>query len=540
VSLVDLTLALALAGWVPFWTVRLIRRLHIFQLEEYLGGRFFRWWLADLPRSLPGWLRLAVASLIALAVLPLADAPPWLAELALAGWGVLFGFAFLRRRSVAAKKPLVWTARARRLIGLTLILAALVVALVLTPGVLPAVGRPGGLLLTLGLLLAFDGPLLVAANALAQPFEASLRAFYRWRAGRRLRQVAPFVIGVTGSYGKTSTKEITAGLLAAQAPTLKPPGSYNTLMGICLTINRWLAPQHRFFVVEMGAYGRGDIRALCQLVRPRVGVLTAIGPEHLERFGSLEAIEQTKYELVEALPADGFAVMNVDDPRVRRLADQTRHVRVIRYGLDPAAHPEVTATEITTGPSGVQFLVRRGEEQFWVRSRLLGRHNVLNLLAGIAVARELGVSVEQVVAAVATLAPPEHRLQLISTPGGPTIIDDAYNANPAGVRAALEVLQEFPAGKRVLVTPGMVELGPLEAEENERFGALAAAVCDVVILVGPKRTLPIQRGLLGAGFPPERLIVVRSLAEATERLRGLVGAGDVVLFCNDLPDQYNE
>ncbi len=175
-----------------------------------------------------------------------------------------------------------------------------------------------------------------------------------------------------------------------------------------------------------------------------------------------------------------------------------------------------------------------------MQSRLLGQHNVNNLLAGIAVALELGLDLSLIQCTVPEIEPPEHRLQLLPATGGATIIDDAYNANPVGVKAALDVLAAFPARRRVLVTPGMVELGSIEAEENRRFGEHAAGVCDYVILVGPRRTAPIAAGLRTAGFPTERAIVVRGLAEATDALRSVVTTGDVVLFCNDLPDQYSE
>ncbi|MCS6801488.1 MAG: UDP-N-acetylmuramoyl-tripeptide--D-alanyl-D-alanine ligase [Chloroflexota bacterium] len=534
----DLGVLLAVPAWALFWVARAVRNLHIFQLEEYQSRRFLRWWRAEAARSIgaPTWL--GMLALLALAALPAFGLPELFGIFAGVGWAVLFGVRFFRRSRVPAKKPLVWTARAKRLFGLTAVVVAGVAAAGLTASAAPL--RAAVALGAMGLLTVLDGPVLALANLLAQPVEAAVRRFYLWQARRKLRAVGPYVIGVTGSYGKTSTKEIIAALLSAKAETLKPPGSYNTLMGLCLTINRWLAPHHRFFVAEMGAYGRGDIKALCDLVAPSAGVLTAIGPEHLERFGTIEAIEQTKYELIEALPPDGIAFFNVDDERVRRLADATRHVRVVRYGLQPEGRPDVTAAQIQTSPRGIEIEVVRGDERFHVRCGLLGRHNALNLLAGIAVARELGVAPEAIVRAAAGITAPEHRLQLIPTPGGPTIIDDAYNANPVGVRAALEVLAEMPGGKKILVTPGMVELGPVEEEENRRFGEAAAAVCDLVILVGPRRTAPIQAGLRAAGFPEERLFVVRSLAEATDLLRLRAAPADIVLFCNDLPDQYNE
>ncbi|GIW06256.1 MAG: Mur ligase [Dehalococcoidia bacterium] len=539
-NVVDVGVILAIIGWLPFWLARMARNLHIFQLEEYEARRFLRWWIGDVGRSLGLPVRLLMLVLVALAALPVVGLPVLAGVVATLGWAGLFAGLFVRRPRTMQKKPLVWTARAKRLLGVTLALAVLALTISLNPLAVAVPYRSAAAILGMGLLTVFDGLVIALANLLAQPVEAAVRRFYRWRAHRKLRAVAPYVVGVTGSYGKTSTKEIIAALLAAKDATLKPPGSYNTLMGLCLTINRWLEPHHRFFVAEMGAYGRGDIKALCDLVSPSAGVLTAIGPEHLERFGSIEAIERTKYELIESLPKDGFAFFNVDDERVRRLADATRGVRVIRYGLLPDGHPDVTAENVRSGPSGIELDVVRGDERFHLRCGLLGRHNALNVIAGVAVARELGVPPEAIIEAAAAIRAPEHRLQLIPTPGGPTIIDDAYNANPVGVRAALEVLAEMPGGKKILVTPGMVELGPVEEEENRRFGEAAAAVCDLVILVGPRRTQPIQAGLVAAGFPEDRLHLVRSLAEVTDLLRLHAGPGDVVLFCNDLPDQYNE
>ncbi|MFN8533748.1 MAG: UDP-N-acetylmuramoyl-tripeptide--D-alanyl-D-alanine ligase [Dehalococcoidia bacterium] len=536
ISTSSIWVVVALATWLPAWSFGLVRDLHILQLEEYENGRFLRWWFAQtrsVVRLLP------VGTLLILSLLSLPGVGPGFLLILAAIGAALANLVLVRRRGKhPAKKPLAWTARAKRLFGIAIGLSAVVMMAV--GWVAPEQFRLFAVLLTTGMLLLISGPWLCGANLVARPVEASIRRYYLVQAGRRLREVGPVVVGITGSHGKTSTKEIVAALLAAKDETLKPPGSYNTLMGVCLTINRWLERRHRFFVVEMGAYGPGDIKALCDLVHPDAGILTAIGPEHLERFGSLENTERAKYELIEALPAVGFAVMNVDDERVRHLADSTRHVRVVRYGLLEDGMPEITADRIETGPDGISFDVVRGDERFAVRSSLLGRHNVSNLLAGIALALELDISPDQISRAVPRISAPDHRLQLIRTPGGATIVDDAYNANPAGVKAALDVLAEMTSGRKVLVTPGMVELGAVEAAENRRFGELAAAVCDTVVLVGPARTAPIREGLLGTGFPEKQIVSVRSLAEVTERLPSLAGAGDVVLFCNDLPDQYAE
>jgi UDP-N-acetylmuramoyl-tripeptide--D-alanyl-D-alanine ligase len=234
-------------------------------------------------------------------------------------------------------------------------------------------------------------------------------------------------------------------------------------------------------------------------------------------------------------------VFNGDTPGCRELAARTRHVPVRTYGLETAdGAPDVTAVDIRTSTRGTEFTVRaagHGEARFV--SPLLGRHNVANVLGATAVALELGLTLPEIAAAAERLEPVPHRLQLIPGSGGVTVIDDAYNSNPAGARAALAVLAEFP-GRKVLVTPGMVELGELEAERHADFGREAAAVCDWIILVGRKRTADIAAGAQVAGFPAERLFVVSDLKEATAQLGRLVAAGDVVLFENDLPDQYSD
>jgi UDP-N-acetylmuramoyl-tripeptide--D-alanyl-D-alanine ligase len=292
----------------------------------------------------------------------------------------------------------------------------------------------------------------------------------------------------------------------------------------------------------MGAYRRGEVRDMARLVRPKIGVLTAIGPQHLERFGSIETIETAKFELLQALPADGIAVVNNDDPRVRRLADGLRGPEVCRYGLDSSAGDlDLTAEEIEHGPEGLTFtLVDRDGKRFTVKTRLIGLHNVSNILAAASVARAADVSLREIAGAIGRLQPVPHRLEVHTGADGVTIIDDAYNSNPVGAAGALAALAEFKTGRRILVTPGMVELGVEQDARNEEFGAAAAKVCDYVILVGKNQTAAIRRGLFGAGFDAAKAISVRNLNDGLEAMKGIVRAGDVVMFENDLPDLYEE
>ena len=496
-------LRIIIFGLVPLFTiaqaVRIRRALHVFQLEGYKRPRFLEWCRTHRRRAL--WL----------------ERP-------------------------TSKKPLVMTGRAWRLLILGTFASAL---LVLGTAGIAHVGLGGWPADVIGWFAAtvvvFLGTswLLIGVDVLLAPVQAAINNRFIRAALARLNEVAPTVVGVTGSFGKTSTKFAIQKLAGPPGTVLATPASFNTPLGVARAINEGLASKHEVFVVEMGAYGEGEIAELCRFVRPTIGILTAIGPAHLERFGSLDAIRRGKYEIVESLPDNGVAVMNTDDPEVRGLADRTTRVRVVRYGLDAAGRPDVAAEEVAFDSSGSTFTVvdRRSGQQMPVRTKLLGRHSIGHVLAGVGVALELGRALTDLKNWIATLEPVEHRLQLIHGAGGVTVIDDAYNSNPAGAAAALDILDSIPARKKIVVSPGIVELGDLQSDANERFGRHAARVANVLIVVAPLNRHAITAGAAQANGAVE-VITVDSLADATERLKGLLGPGDVVLFENDLPDQY--
>jgi UDP-N-acetylmuramoyl-tripeptide--D-alanyl-D-alanine ligase len=489
-------------GLVPataiFQFVRLKRALHYFQLEGYKRSRFVQWCADNRARAL-----------------------------------------FLRRGT--AKKPLVMTGRAWRLLVVSELLT--VVAILVVPGVLHIwegwpYDIPAWAVMTV--LVFFGTPhLLIAADVILAPVQRFINGRFMKRAIRRLKDVDPLVIAVTGSFGKTSTKFAIAGVLGPPESVLATPGSYNTPLGICRTINEQLTDGHRFLVVEMGAYGPGEIAELCEFVRPTIGVLTAIGPAHLERFGSLDAIRRTKYEIVRDLSEDGVAVMNVDDPEVRALADSTDHVTVVRYGLDPRARPHVTARDVRVTTSGTEMTIVAPalSREVLAKTRLLGRYAIGHALAAAAVGIVAGRDLEEIGEALGRLEAVDHRLKIISSTSGVTVIDDAYNSNPDGADAALEVLAAMPGKRKVVVTPGMIELGGLQAEANRLFGESAAKSADIIIVVASTNREAILEGARGVAGGAE-VIVADDLAEAQSRLTELLVAGDVVLFENDLPDQF--
>jgi UDP-N-acetylmuramoyl-tripeptide--D-alanyl-D-alanine ligase len=419
--------------------------------------------------------------------------------------------------------------------ALVLVVAAIVVVAGAPAWVAAVIGTA-----TVLLSIVTAPELLFAADTAVRPIQNLDNRRFVQRAGRRLDEILPLVVGITGSFGKTTTKACVAAVAELRGPAYATPASYNTYLGVVRAINEGLTAKHRTFIAEMGAYRRGDVAELCELVRPRIGVLTSIGPAHLERFGSLDAIEQAKGELAEGLPAGGMFITTADDERCLRTTERTQ-ARVILFSAEGSDRADVRADQIEMAEGTTRFVLRHGHEAVSVRSKLLGRHNVANLLAAAAVGIGLELPLDAIARALSRVTPPAHRLApILNRQAGIVVIDDAYNSNPVGAAAALEVLASHEAERRLLVTPGMVELGEREAEENERFGTQAAAVCDLVVLVGDERSRPIRAGLAAASFPEERIHVVANSSEAEALLARTTRRGDVVLFENDLPDLYSE
>ena len=317
-------------------------------------------------------------------------------------------------------------------------------------------------------------------------------------------------------------------------------------MGITRTINEYLEPKHELFLVEMDAYNTGEIAAMCDLVEPQLAVITSVGPQHLERFGSIEHIADALYELVASLPAASPVVIYGGESMAALLAERATRAgyRVVRYGLEgeQGGPFDVVASDIVINERASHFTWRWPAEdlEFRVSIPLLGQHNILNVSAALAVVHLLGLPVAQAARDAIRLEPAQHRLQLMPSKGGITVIDDSYNANPVGVHNGLDVLAQMPGCAKILVTPGMVELGSVEETENKRFGKHAAQVCNQVILVGTQQTKPIFAGLQESGFSSERIHIVNTLEEVTTTLSQIAKPGDVVLFANDLPDTYLE
>ncbi|GAC1341879.1 MAG: hypothetical protein NVSMB29_13040 [Candidatus Dormibacteria bacterium] len=517
----------------------------IFQIEEYEVRRTLAWgrtraWL--LHRSVA-----IAAALTGLAALAGPVVPGSARRLLLAaGWAVGCLAGTLLWSWLPPKKELVVTPRLRRLLVAGAVLLS-AVALLLTVAVAALPDAWAALVAVGAALTATATALGLAAlsKGVLLPVEARINAGYVRRASARVRDWAPAIVAIAGSYGKTSTKHILGALLAPSTPTLVTPRSFNTLMGVTRTVNEHLGREQRTFVVEMDAYDVGEIAAICRVTPPRHAVITSVGPQHLERFGTVERIADALYEAVEALPADGTAVIYAGDAPSRRLAGRAAAGgrQVVRYGMEgDAADLDVVASELRVDGDGSHFRVRWAAQgvDLPLHIPLLGSHQVLNTAAAIALVRLLGHDLDLAAAAAAALEPIPHRLQPVPTTNGITVIDDSYNANPVGVHNGLDVLAAMPPGQRILVTPGLVELGPLEEPENRRYGEHAARVCDHVIVVSSRPGRAVLEGLRDGRMDPARIHAVRSLAEATAAIGALARPGDCVLFANDLPDTYLE
>jgi len=360
------------------------------------------------------------------------------------------------------------------------------------------------------------------ANVTVVQVDDALRGLQAIAADWRNR-FDPLVVGVTGSIAKTSAKEAIATVLASALVTLKNEGNKNNEIGLPLTLMR-LRPDHQAAVLEMGMYTGGEIADLAAMARPEIGVVTAVQGVHLSRIGTIDAVERAKGELVEALPAEGVAVLNADDERVSRMRART-NARVVSYGFAVDADVRADAVE-SAGLEGMRFtLVVTGERRDAAIPGL-GRLAVHNALAAAAVGLAAGLDPGRVVAALARGWSAPHRGAIVRA-GGVTIVDDAYNASPASVEAALELLAGLP-GRRFAVLGEMLELGKEEEEGHERVGAAAAAVVDRLVVVGDGAA-GIDRGARKAGIPPDRSEVVADRRAALDRLLELLRPGDVVL-----------
>ena len=436
------------------------------------------------------------------------------------------------------KKRLAITARIKRLIITITILH--IIPMIFLEGYLDNIRIVWIILMMEAVLLYLNQIIVFIAMIINTPIERLVYLHYKRKAQNKIKGMPNLkIIGITGSYGKTSCKNILAEILNSKYNALPTPKNLNTFNGLMITVNNHMDKFTEIFIAEMGAYVKGEIARLCKLIKPKYGIITTIGTAHLESFGSQENIQKGKFELIESLPLDGFGVLNGDDPLQVNYQIKNK-VKLIWIGIDNK-NVDIKAEHIKCSNKGTSFDVKaKGEKKsYQFETKLLGIHNVYNILAAIACGREFGIEWEELQKAVSTVRPVEHRLELKRL-GNFYQIDDAYNSNPVGAKNACDILKMMP-GLKVIVTPGMIELGDKEVECNEQFGEQIADVADVAILIGEKRTIPIKEGLLKKGFDKEKIIVFNDVRESFPYIMDLANNQEVyALYENDLPDTFNE
>ena len=529
-----------------------LREFHMLQLNGYRTPEHSRWMKKNARRYiLPAVLFIAQFALLAFLPLKFGFGVPYICNnrnitISVILTGILAAMhlviAMLNKPGKKFKKPLKYTARVKRMLVTFFILIAAFYAAAFFSSELVVWGGSRRFMNNLPFVIVGSAlyltPILVPlSNLINKPVEKAVQNWYINDAKRILSECPTLhKVGITGSYGKTSMKFYLDELLNSQYNTLKTPESFNTPMGVTITIRRDLKPTHEYFICEMGARRIHEIKELCGIADPHDGIITSVGPQHLETFGSIENVVNTKFELADHVKAKGGKIyLNGDNELIRKKAPE--YPNAVLYGLQEGNHYH--ATDISVSDRGTEFTVTAPDgETKRFSMKLLGEHNVQNVLGAIAYAHGTGISLDKLTLPVKRIAAVPHRLQLLDKGGNMTFIDDAYNSNPSGCRAALNVLGLFDAC-RILVTPGMVELGAKQEELNFEFGQEAAKACDHIVLVGKNQTVPIYNGIRDAGYDMDNVFVADSLNEALAHVNAYqTDKKKIVLLENDLPDNY--
>lgn len=500
--------------------------LHMFQQNRYELYRLYKWYLGNLKqRIIPILVNIIAIYIVYYTTHNLGN---YYAELITVGLYLVIylELVYFNSKKVSIK-PLVYTSRVKRQIVVLFLLNAIIFYFVNKEletywVYLMAVAWP------------LQWLLLVVMDIITLPIENGVKGYYKNLAKKKLMQSNALRIGITGSFGKTSSKMILQDVLSSQFISLCTPGSFNTPMGITKTIRYDLKPIHEIFICEMGADHKGDIKELMNFVQPKYGLVTSIGEQHLNTFKSLDNIIHEKMLEIEMLPSDGVGFINLDNEYIRNYTIKNTCKKVTFAIHQPA---DYQAIDIVYSNNGSEFKVLNNNDVFLFKTKLLGENNVSNILAAIAIARELNVSWAYIQQAVLQVSAIEHRLQKRFI-NGYTFIDNAFNSNPVGAKTSLDVLAAM-SGKRVLVTPGFIDLGAKQDFYNHQFGTQMKDHVDTVILVGKNQTTQIYKGLQESGFDMEQVIVVDHVTEAFEYVYSHFSINDTILLENDLPDAFN-
>ncbi len=499
------------------------KQFQMLQQNSYFPSRYLKW-LKDSYFE-----NLVALTLFFCAICILFIVNVYLSLSALILFTVWQGYDAVKTYTTSIKK-LVITARVIRLF-----IASTLPLFVLTVLILANKLPINVIFLCVMLFISIFSPVLTLISYyITKPIEIAFSKYYINDAKKKIGSNKKLkVIGVTGSYGKTGTKFILARILSEKYNVLATPQSFNTPMGVVRTIREKLRAQPEIFVCEMGAKNIGDIKEICDIVNPDMAIITSVGAQHLETFKTVDNVFKTKFELYDACKKkNGEVFVNLASEGI---SERLNERSAVTYGTENA---DFYATDITYSPEGATFRIVGGGYNFSVTTKLLGKHSVQNILGSAAIALSLGLTPEEIQYAVARLEPTEHRLELKAYINGSICLDDAYNANPEGCIEAVQVLSSFKNMKKVIVTPGLVELGEEEYNFNYKLGLAAAKISDIIILVGKKRAIPMNDAILTTDFNTDNLYIVGSFKEAMEIYSRFADENTVVLLENDLPDNY--
>ena len=542
---------LGMPSMVDFWLVVLIsvatsflavfmstKMLQILQLSGYKTKGCLEW-LKQTKYNYVG--RLVMVSVLSAAAMLITNVllDEFLIVRPLKYISIIFFFVFsliyiVNVYTVPQKTPIKYTHRMNRLVAVIWVLSLIVSfwLMVLSVNYIPYFTAGGAVLVPAVLPVV-----ILFGHLLTCGIEKAVAKKFINRAKDTLAKHTDLkVVGVTGSYGKTTVKNIIATMLAEKYKVCVTPFSYNTPLGLSKTILENLEEDDQVLVAEMGARSVGDIAELCDMVQPSVGVITGIGNQHMATFGSMEKIIQTKGEIDEYIVnRRGTMVYNIDSLPAQEMFTKSK---ANKYAVGINHKQDIFAEDLKCTSEGSEFTLHIKSKKYKaVKTSLLGEHNISNILIAVCVAKQFGLSDEQIIEGIKKLTPTAHRLAIIPSASALIVIDDAYNGSVEGTKSALNVLSKFE-GKKVVITPGLVELGAEQFNSNFEFARSMAAVVDYVIITGVVNYDAISSGLEFAGFDVSKIIRAGNLNQAVSMLANITNPGDVVLFENDLPDNY--
>ena len=548
----DLAVPLGFDSWLTFWMVIAIsltntilmvfagyKFLQMVQLSSYKMKGYFSWIKETKGAQ---WGRLLILAFLSSAALLITNVllEDFFVYQVMTYLGLIFHVIFcivyiVNQYTAPQKTPLKYTSRMTRLVVVYGILIFTFSAVVMSLSVLYIPYFEYGII---GLTPIFIPLLVCLAYYITLPFEILHNKSFIKKAKKKLAGYDNLIkIGVTGSFAKTSVKNILAVILSEKYNVCSSPMSYNTPLGLSKTVLDNLNVKDQVFIAEMGARYVGDIKELCEIIEPTIGVLTGIGNQHLLTFKTKENLYNTKGELKDFITkTKGKMFFNGDNQETKKMFEQTDCDKTLSTAFVP--NDTLYAKDIRYTKEGVDFTLVYNNEDYKTKASLLGLHNISNIVLCANVALGLGLTIEEILSGIRKLVPSPHRLAITPSSGALIVIDDAYNGSVEGAGAALDVLASYE-GTKVVITPGLVELGREQFESNKKLGEMMARKADYVIINGTTNFEAINEGLLEAGMSAEKILRSGSLKQAVEQLYTITEPGDVVLFENDLPDNYN-